>query len=81
METCETDIKATLSSVKKQEKPNSLEKILELREYNNNYYHTTRKSKNVEIICECGKKLKKESLRVHLKSPKHQLWLLKNSII
>ena len=88
----ETDLKTTpyipngdwKPSVKKQEQNADtvcLGKILELREYNNNYYHTTRKSKNIEIVCECGKKLKKESLRIHLKSPKHQLWLLKNSII
>lgn len=30
-----------------------------LRQYNNDYYHTTRKYKNRYIICDCGKKLKR----------------------
>jgi hypothetical protein len=50
--------------------------ILQVKHYNNNYYHTIRKFKNIPIQCECGKTVKKENMRLHRKSPKHQLHVL-----
>lgn len=44
----------------------------ERKEYNKNYYRKTKNSRLVKVMCDCGLKVCKASLKGHIKTTKHK---------